>query len=578
VNGPPQIALFLGRLHVLLVHLPIGLIVLVACLELLARFTRFKHANGSSGVILLLAVPLSAFTALCGWLLSLGGGYETRLLQWHLWSGIATAAACAVTALLYRLNLQKTYRFCLASTVLMVIVAGHFGGSLTHGSDYLVRYAPAPLRGLLAWTVPHPAKGSQEKKKESSQPADPKNLPAFAAVVQPVLTADCVSCHGPEKAKAALRLDSFAALMKGSENGTVVVPGKSADSVLVKRLLLTLEDEDHMPPQGKPQPSADDLALLQWWIDAGASVDKKVSELKPPAKIERIVASRFGTATPVVAVKTLPPKPLSEILPVASKLSEELNLAITPLSQAEPWLQCNAAVAGTNFGDAALAKLAVIGPNLRWLDLAGTRISDAGLAPIAAMSNLKRLHLERTGVTDAGLAVLSGLAGLEYLNLYGTEVTDAGLDSLEKLPALKQIYLWQTKVTPSGAKTFADARTDKDQVQRWQEEIEKLKAQIKDQQTFIDLGSPLTAGTPTNSTPTGMTNAAAMPINTVCPVSGKIVDASKTVVYEGRVVAFCCDDCKAEFEKDPKPFLAKLSSTPKRGAGKGKAGKAAKAQ
>jgi YHS domain-containing protein len=49
-----------------------------------------------------------------------------------------------------------------------------------------------------------------------------------------------------------------------------------------------------------------------------------------------------------------------------------------------------------------------------------------------------------------------------------------------------------------------------------------------------------------------------MPINKDCPVSGKPIDASKTVTYEGSLVAFCCDDCKAEFGKDPKKFAGKL--------------------
>jgi YHS domain-containing protein len=50
-----------------------------------------------------------------------------------------------------------------------------------------------------------------------------------------------------------------------------------------------------------------------------------------------------------------------------------------------------------------------------------------------------------------------------------------------------------------------------------------------------------------------------IPINTLCPVSGKLVDRTKTTVNEGKVVAFCCDDCKASFIKYPKPYLTKLA-------------------
>src|SRR5208282_2509025 len=109
VSNPPDFLLFVGRFHPVLVHLPIGFILLVAVLEICALLPRFKHANTNVGVILALAVPLAAFTALCGWLLSLAGGYDPHLLQWHKWTGIGTAIACAVVALLYWLDLKKAY-------------------------------------------------------------------------------------------------------------------------------------------------------------------------------------------------------------------------------------------------------------------------------------------------------------------------------------------------------------------------------------------------------------------------------------------------------------------------------------
>src|SRR5712671_2246385 len=107
MSGPPDIALFLGRLHPLLVHLPIGLILLLALLEWLASQPRFKNANSSVGFILAVAVPVALFTVVCGWLLSLGGGYNSGLLQWHKWMGIGTVAACALAGLLYSLELRK---------------------------------------------------------------------------------------------------------------------------------------------------------------------------------------------------------------------------------------------------------------------------------------------------------------------------------------------------------------------------------------------------------------------------------------------------------------------------------------
>jgi Leucine-rich repeat (LRR) protein len=542
VSNPPEIALFFGRLHVLLLHLPIGLIVVLALLEFLARSRQFKHANISSGVILAFAVPSAILTAACGWLLSLGGGYQERLLQLHKWTGLATAAILLAAGVLYRYDLKKPYRWCLVASLLVLVVASHFGGSLTHGSDYLVKYAPGPLR---AWLNSSP---KSQPPPAAPQRKDVAEIQAFTGVIQPVLQQNCVSCHGPEKAKGHLRLDSFAALLKGGENGPVVNPGNAKESDLIKRLRLPLNSDDHMPPDGKPQPGEDEIALLQWWVDAGASSDKKVAELKPPANIQRVLANRFGVAP--TAASAVPPKPLGEILPTAAALSEDLKIPITALSAKEAWIQCNASIAGTNFDDRALAKLMPLAPNLKWLDLAGTGVTDAGLSSLSPMRNLVRLHLERTTITDAGLAAVAELPNLEYLNLYSTGITDAGLDSLQKMPKLKQLYLWRTKVSPEAGKAFAEAHTDHDQLERWQDEIEQLQAKIRDAHLNVDVGT-IMAETSTN----------AAPVNTECPVSGKPIDPTKTVLHEGTLIAFCCDDCKAKFKQDPKPILAKLNLT-----------------
>lgn len=403
-----------------------------------------------------------------------------------------------------------------------------------------------PLLGLLlllslalpasAWAVPE-AVGGAEK-------------PLFTAAIQPILYQYCVGCHGTEKVKGGLRLHTLEALRKGGDSGAALQPGDSQASLLVQRLALPLAHEDHMPPEGKPQPSAGDLALLRWWIDAGAPADKTAADLKPPPDLQRLLQA--GTASP--ATPPPPAAPLAQLKPrqsarqEAEQLADELGISITALSEKDPWLQANTSLAGTNFGDADLARLTPLALNLRWLDLAGTRVTDAGLAVLASMTNLTRLHLERTGVTDAGLAHLAGLRDLEYLNLYGTAVTDAGLARLRPLRKLRHVYLWQSKVTPEAAGAFADRLTDKDQIRRWEEEIAALQARLQGAKVTVALGAPATA--------------AAKPINTKCPISGKDIDPARTTVHEGQLVAFCCDQCKATFEKDPKPHLARLGLVP----------------
>ncbi len=202
----------------------------------------------------------------------------------------------------------------------------------------------------------------------------------------------------------------------------------------------------------------------------------------------------------------------------------------------------------SNFTDASLEPLLVVGANIRVLDLSGTAVGDRGLATVGQFTNLARLYLSRAHVTDAGLTHLAGLDELEYLNLYGTQISDQGLATLAELPKLNRLYLWETRVTPKAAEDWAIAKTDTADIAEMREQIRQLEQQIAARQVIVQFGAP-------DST----TNQTAEPINGICPVSGKNVDPNKILVYESRVIGFCCDDCRKQFRADPKPFLSKLA-------------------
>jgi mono/diheme cytochrome c family protein len=89
----------------------------------------------------------------------------------------------------------------------------------------------------------------------------------YASQVRPVLARRCYSCHGPDVQQNGLRLDSLAGILKGSDSGKVVVPGKSQDSRLVRRLQA---QERPMMPYGGPPLSSTELAVIQKWINDGA--------------------------------------------------------------------------------------------------------------------------------------------------------------------------------------------------------------------------------------------------------------------------------------------------------------------
>ncbi len=219
-----------------------------------------------------------------------------------------------------------------------------------------------------------------------------------------------------------------------------------------------------------------------------------------------------------------------------AKALEKLNAAgalAMPLAASTNAISVNFSMAGSKINDAALADLKPVAEQIVSLNLAGTGITDAGLAQIAGLKNLQKLHLEKTAVGDDGLAHLKGLSELRYLNLYSSKVTDKGLAHLSGLAKLQNLYVWQTGVTEAGATGLVKSLPKVD----------------------INRGVDVTKLPEPPKAPEG---AAAKPVNAKCPVLGKDIDAAVTFTYKNQLIAFCCKDCCGKFAKEPEKFIAKV--------------------
>jgi uncharacterized membrane protein/mono/diheme cytochrome c family protein len=271
---------FIGRLHPLLVHLPIGFLVLLGVFEAMACRPRWQSLLAACRVILVITIPVSLVTILCGWLLAGNGDYDRQLLLWHRWLGTGLGVACSGLLALHWRGQVRIYRWALVGTLGLVVAASHYGASLTHGKDFL------------SWP--------REKSSASvSGPTGDLRMQVFyAAAIQPIFNRSCVNCHGPNKAKGGLRLNTAANLLAGGESGSPIEPPGATQSLLGKRLALPLDVEEHMPPDGKRQLSASELAIVNWWLDAGAPTEKTFQELNPPPQI--LKALGVPTAAPIL--------------------------------------------------------------------------------------------------------------------------------------------------------------------------------------------------------------------------------------------------------------------------------------
>ena len=283
----------------------------------------------------------------------------------------------------------------------------------------------------------------------------------FTDVVMPILEAKCTKCHGADKGKGKLRMHTFADIMKGGGDGaTTVIAGKPDDSLAIQRANLPKDDDEHMPPSDEPQLTKEEVAILKWWIQEGASDSVTVAAAKKTPEIEGLIGSfvKMGTKPAAKVVEKPKAKPLTDdekkaVASVAAKM-QALGASLMPLALDTEQQRLSVINAADKFSDKELAELAPIANAVVWVDLARSQITDAGLATLAKLSNLERLHLENTKVTDAGVAQLAGIKTLEYLNLYGTKVTDAGIAKLASATGMKKLFVWQTAVTQAGAKAL----------------------------------------------------------------------------------------------------------------------------
>lgn len=463
-------AIFVGRFHPLVVHLPIGVLLVLAATEAVGwRWSKLRLNPGARTVILIFAVIGAGLAAGCGWLLGQQGSYDETMVDRHQILGFVTLGLTVGLVVIQRW--PKLYGVVLAAAVAVMAWTGHNGGSLTHGPGYLAEHAPGILRPILGGGPPG-----------RSTPESLAEADVFHDVVQPVLNARCVACHGESRADGDLRLDSFEAIMAGGEHGDAIMAGDPAESLLLRRLYLPLDHKEHMPPAGRPQPTDADLAVLEWWISDEAPAEGGFMARSPDPAVVEIVATQLGLPLPPIPDRT-------EVLAIAHELEIQLGITIRPLTTDGPWLSANARLAGVAFDDAALARLEPLAGAVYRLDLGGTSVTDAGMKRVAAMTELHRLRLDATTITNAGLAELSPLKRLVSLNLHSTGVTDAALAALTELPRLRQLYVWQTEVTRAGAMALAEELENRRKLDRYREQIAANQRRIAAETFRVNFGS-----------------------------------------------------------------------------------------
>lgn len=425
---------FFGHFHPLIVHLPIGILLIALFLQWLSSRESYRSYASVVPVVLLIGVIAAFVSCITGWLLSLTDDYDHDLVGWHMWMGISTAFT---SLLLYAKTVNPKFginRKLLTLILLtLILVTGHLGGSLTHGSDYLTK----PLADVFGKdTVANPVIKPVPNVQEAY---------AYSDVVRPILQTKCYSCHGENKQKGKLRMDDSLLLMKGGKDGKVIMPGNASQSEIIKRLLLPVDNEDHMPPKEKSQPSENQIALLEWWISQGAAFNRKVKEVAQPEKIVPVLFALQKTTSVQKETFEIPTDPVEKAdIPVLEKMKAR-GIVVLPVAQNSNYLLANF-ITDTVVSREDLQFILEIKKQLIWLKIGNTNITDSALNTIGQLTHLTRLSLEHTDISDNGLRSLQSLVHLQYLNLVGTAVTLQGVLQLKDLKSLRSLYLYQTHI------------------------------------------------------------------------------------------------------------------------------------
>lgn len=415
-----------GRLHTLMLHFPIVLLILAIGMDLF-RFRANNYANtfytNSTRYLLLSGTLLAGITVVMGLFLSKEEGYTGDTLQWHKWTG---ASLFFIASLIYWLRNKKWYRTPVAAVSTFIVMGslvmtGHYGATLTHGDNFILQPITAtftkPLVPLEAAVI-------------------------FADVIQPILEKKCVSCHNAHKLKGELALTDSLAIMKGGKSGKLFVPGNTAISLLLERVHLSLDEEKHMPPQGKPQLTGVEIALLSLWINAEAGFNKKVITL-PVNDSLRLIAT---TVLQPVIDSTF----LFDFAAADKKVITKLNtnyLTIAQFSKESPALEVSIYNRDA-YSVKQLDELSEIQKQVISLNLNKLPVKDEDLKTVSHFENLRRLDLNFSEVTDNGLNALLSLKHLHTLSLSGTKVSYNGLkEKLAALKKLKTISIWNTGIS-----------------------------------------------------------------------------------------------------------------------------------
>ena len=403
-----DVLLWFGKLHPLVLHFPI--VIGIAIVIYFLFFQNKALEENTEKFILVGNALMASMVALLGLFLSKQDAYDTNTLNLHKWGGLSIAFISCL--LIYIKNSTANYKKIIALVYLFVLLFfTHQGALLTHGENAL--------------SIPTPVVAVEVKTVDSS-------LSVYEKAIAPILTQKCVSCHGPDKVKGKLQLQSPELIIKGGKDGNILTSFHNEEALLLQRIHLPNADEKHMPPDGKLQLTLEELTLLTKWVKAGGNFTKKISEL----------AKTDSLAILAMAYKA-PSKGSGDKKNTAPDLKEFNSnyLTVNYLFNGSEDIEVNF-FQGTFYKIEQLKNLEKIKDKIVSLNMQGMPITKEDLAIIVQFTRLKKLNLNYTNLKIGDLEALKNISSLVNLSICGMDVNQNSLKTLLDKAPFTEIHIW----------------------------------------------------------------------------------------------------------------------------------------
>ena len=418
-----EIVKYLGNFHPVVLHLPIGAFLFTLLLFAYQKFTKIKLTIPIR-LGLIFSFISAIVSSILGFILQFYGEYDNSLVNFHMWLAIITTLLIGLIYFLHKKNEDNKYiAHSFVTAVIFMTVTGHYGGSITHGKDYLKLPEINQTVRFVSYDSIH----------------------VYNDVVSTIIDSKCVKCHNMSKSKGGLMLTSEEQMNKGGENGKIFLANNSSDSKLYTYLNLPLNDKMHMPPDGNSQLTENEKNIIKMWIDSGAQFDG----------FTKIVDDDYSNEI----LNYLPPLIGSVDPPSKNSLIKliENNFRIERISIESNFIDLK--YDGKSFGSKQFNLLLKVSKNIQRLDLSNIDFSMINSTKLKKLKNLKYLNLTNTNFNSEDLYNIPETVQILILSMNNIEPKN--LLEISSRPQLKKIFAYNTVIDDELKKSLADQSNNK---------------------------------------------------------------------------------------------------------------------